>query len=70
MKAILKRISFISIMLLILCSFSACGNDGEERIKTGEEHALELEEKADDAVDKVNEDTMKLSETEEDIESE
>lgn len=58
-------------MLMLLCSLAACGNEGtKEHIKTGEERALELQEDAKDAVNKLNQDTLKNTESEELIEME
>lgn len=42
----------------------------EERLKTGEERALELSKDAQNAVDQVDEDTMNLQENEKSIEEE
>lgn len=70
-KKTVKRVCMTGCLVFALCFMAGCGNSGtEERIKTGEERALELKEDAQDAVDKVNEDTMNLQQNEKSIEEE
>lgn len=65
MRAILKKLGFLTIMIMILGTMAACGNEGtKEHIKTGEERALELQKEAKEAVDKVNDETAGLTEFE------
>lgn len=63
MGNIMKKVLFFFVMIMMLGIMTACGNEGtKEHIKTGEERAIELKDKAEDAVDKVNKDTIRLSE--------
>ena len=70
-KKMMKKIGIISCLVFAVCFMTGCGNDGtEERLKTGEERALELSKDAQNAVDQVDEDTMNLQENEKSIEEE
>lgn len=61
----------LGCLALVVCFAAGCGNNGtKERIKTGEERALELKEDAQDAVDQMNEDTMNIQRNENSIEEE
>lgn len=67
----LKTVCMLSCLALAVCFMSGCGNSGtKERLKTGEERALEAKEDAQEAVDQMNEDTMKIQQNEERIEEE
>lgn len=67
----MKRICLCAMLAVILCFVSSCGNSGtEERLKTGEEQALEQKEKAEDAVDAVNEQTNQLNQNAQSIDEE
>lgn len=64
-----KRIGLMCGAFLILGILSGCGNDGtEERIKTGEERAIELKGEAQEVVDQVNENTDNLTQDAEEAE--
>lgn len=58
----------LGCMMLGVCCLFGCGNSGtEERIKTGEEIAVEQKQKAEDAVDKANESVMELQQQADEI---
>lgn len=63
----MKKLGLCIMISLIMCTVVGCGN-GEERIKTAEEIAIEQKEKAEDAVDAVNEQTKQLEESASQIE--
>lgn len=67
----LKTVCMLGCLALAACFMSGCGNSGtKERLKTGEERALEAKEDAQEAVDQMNEDTMKIQQNEDRIEEE
>ncbi|MBR1866035.1 MAG: hypothetical protein IJ801_05975 [Lachnospiraceae bacterium] len=64
-----KRIGFVCSAFLILGILSGCGDSGtEERIKTGEERALELKKEAQEVVDQINDNTDNLTQDADQIE--
>lgn len=70
-KKVLKMVCMLSCLTLAVCFMAGCGNSGtKERLKTGEERALEAKKDAQEAVDQMNEDTMKIQQNEERIEEE
>lgn len=74
MKLFIKKAGVIGIMVTMLCSLAACGGDvkkiEDESEKKAAERVTRYKEDAKEAMDKVNKDTLKLTEAEQDIESE
>lgn len=67
----MKKICLCIMCAAILYISAGCGNSGtEQRLKTGEEQALEQKEKAEDAVDAVNEQTNQLNQDAQSIDEE
>lgn len=67
----MKKIYLCAMLIGIMCVAAGCGNSGtEQRLKTGEEQALEQKEKAEDAVDAVNEQTNQLNQDAQSIDEE
>ncbi len=64
-----KTIAFFSVLLTIGL-MTGCGEGTKEHVKTGEEMALEYKDKAQDAVDEMNEDTKNLIEHQEEADQE
>ncbi len=60
-RNIIKRTGILFSMLLLMGILSGCGNNAtEERIKTGEERAIELKGEAEEVVDQMNDKTNNL----------
>lgn len=70
-KKIMKKVCMLSCLVFAVCFMAGCGNNGtKERLKTGEERALELKKDAQEVVDQMNEDTMNIQQNENSIEEE
>lgn len=71
MRTYIKKLGILCIMIMLLGTMAACGNEGtEESMKTGAEQALELEKEADDAVERVNEEVKNFDNFQKDLEME
>lgn len=64
----MKKLGLCIMLSVVMCMAVGCGNKQEERIKTAEEIAIEQKDKAEDAVDAVNEQTKQLEESASQIE--
>lgn len=70
-KKIMKKACMLGCLIFAACFMAGCGNSGtKERLKTGEERALELKEDAQEVVDQMNEDTMNIHRNDSSIEEE
>lgn len=71
MKKSFKKFWLAGSFIFIMCFVAGCGNDEKEQeLQSIERRALEERMKAEDAVDKVNEDTKKLNENAESLDNE
>ena len=67
----MRKLLLYVMLIVVMCFTAGCGENGtEERLKTGEERALELKDTAEDAVEDMNENTLKIEETANQIEEE
>ncbi|MDE6759895.1 MAG: hypothetical protein K2J90_04340 [Lachnospiraceae bacterium] len=67
----LKKICLIGSFVFIMCFMAGCGSDGEKQeLESIEQRALEEKIKAEETIDKVNEDTKKLNENAENLDKE
>lgn len=67
----LKKICLFGSFVLTMCFMAGCGSDGKKQeLESIEHRALEEKMKADETIDKVNEDTKKLNENAENFDKE
>lgn len=61
-RRLMKSTRIVFTICLLVVVLGGCGNKGtKERLKTGEEIAVEQKEKAEEAVDAVNEQVNQLN---------
>ncbi len=67
----LKKVCLIASFIFIMCFMAGCGSDEKKQeLESIEHRALEEKMKADETIDKVNEDTKKLNENVENLDKE
>ena len=66
----IKKSIVLFSVLLTIGLMAGCGEGTKEHVKTGEERAMEYKDKAQDAVDEMNEDTKNLIQNQEEADQE
>lgn len=71
MRKKLIKICLLGSFAFIICFMGGCGSDEKEQeLESIEHRALEEKMKAEETIDKVNEDTKKLNENAENLDKE
>ncbi|MCM1157523.1 MAG: hypothetical protein NC300_08320 [Bacteroidales bacterium] len=71
LKKRMKKAGLCAMLALVFCMAAGCGNSGtKNRLKTGEERAVELKEDAREVVGEVNEETDNINQTVDSLEEE
>lgn len=65
----MKKMLVLLIVTVMMCSVTGC-NEDQERIDDAAERAIEWQDKAEDAVEDVNEDTLNIENAAEELEAE